>query len=214
MKTAEELKTIVANNISNYRKAMGLTQAELAEKMNYSDKSISKWERGEGFPDIFILKNLADFFGIQVDDFFEEKPVVKKQRKSIKKEILIPLLSVGIAWLSIATLFAIAEIFLRAYIQNAWLFFVYGVPISGIILTVFSAIYRKRIALLISESIIVWGVGASIFLTTIAFRGDTQGIWLVFIICAVLEVLAFLYFLLKNDKINFRAIFKKKEKKE
>ena len=211
MANTEELKAIVANNIAAYRKAKGLTQAELAEKLNYSDKSISKWERGEGFPDIFTLKELADFFGIKVGDFFLEKPITIKRRRPVKKEILIPLLSVGIAWLTIAVLFAIAVIFFSDKIPNSWLIFIYGIPITGIIFTVFAGLYKTRTGILIGESVIVWGVGLSIFLTAVTIK-NLNGIWLVFVICGVLEVLAILYYILKNDKISFRNLFKKKKK--
>ena len=211
MANTEELKVIVANNIATYRKAKGLTQAELAEKLNYSDKSISKWERGEGFPDIFTLKELADFFGIKVGDFFLEKPVTIKRRRPMKKEILIPLLSIGIAWLTIAVLFAIAVIFLSDKIPNSWLIFIYGVPITGIILTIFAGLYKTKTGVLIGESIIVWGVGLSIFLTAVMIK-SIEGIWLVFVICGVLQILAFLYYILKNDKISFKNLFKKKKK--
>ena len=211
MANTEELKVIVANNIATYRKAKGLTQAELAEKLNYSDKSISKWERGEGFPDIFTLKELADFFGIKVGDFFLEKPVTIKRRRPMKKEILIPLLSIGIAWLTIAVLFAIAVIFLSDKIPNSWLIFIYGVPITGIILTIFAGLYKTKTGVLIGESIIVWGVGLSIFLTAVMIK-NLNGIWLVFVICGVLQILAFLYYILKNDKISFKNLFKKKKK--
>ena len=212
MANTEELKVIVANNIATYRKAKGLTQAELAEKLNYSDKSISKWERGEGFPDIFTLKELADFFGIKVGDFFLEKPVTIKRRRPMKKEILIPLLSIGIAWLTIAVLFAIAVIFLSDKIPNSWLIFIYGVPITGIIFTVFAGIYKTKTGILIGESIIIWGVGLSIFLTAVMIKSSLNGIWLVFVICGVIQILAFLYYILKNDKISFKNIFKKKKK--
>lgn len=213
MANIEEQKTIVANNIATYRKAKGLTQAELAEKLNYSDKSISKWERGEGFPDIFTLKELADFFGIKVGDFFLEKPVAIKKRAPVKREVIIPLLSIGIAWLTIAILFAIAEIFFyNTFKDTAWLLFIYGVPITGIILTVFFAIYKSKTLILLGESIIVWGVGLSIFLTAVMLKSDLKNIWLLFVICGVLEILAILYYILKNDKIHFKNLFKKKKK--
>ena len=215
MANIEELKSIVANNIATYRKAKGLTQAELAEKLNYSDKSISKWERGEGFPDIFTLKELADFFGIKVNDFFSEKPVTIKKRRPVKREVIIPLLSVGIAWLTIAIAFAIIEIFFHGQIPTniwqSWLLFIYGVPVTGIILTVFFALYKSKTLILVGESIIVWGVGLSIFLTAVIIN-DLNSIWLLFVICGVLEVLAILYYILKNDKIHFRNLFKKKNK--
>ena len=76
----EQLQGIIANNIVYYRKQLELTQSQLAEKINYSDKAISKWERGEGVPDIFILKQLADLFHVTVNDLLSEK---KKSRKNI-----------------------------------------------------------------------------------------------------------------------------------
>ena len=56
------LKKNVPEKITFYRKAAGLTQLELAEKLNYSDKSVSKWERGDGLPDITVLTNMAELF--------------------------------------------------------------------------------------------------------------------------------------------------------
>ena len=73
MENENKQQELLAKNLVYYRKASGLTQLELAEKFNYSDKSISKWERGEGFPDVFVLKSLADFYGITVDDFYLEE---------------------------------------------------------------------------------------------------------------------------------------------
>ena len=65
----EELKSRVADNIAFYRKRAGLTQLELAEKLNYSDKAISKWERGDGLPDLVVLNEMANIFGININDF-------------------------------------------------------------------------------------------------------------------------------------------------
>ena len=65
----ETLRKNISQKITFYRKAAGLTQLELAEKLNYSDKSVSKWERGDGLPDITVLSNMAELFGISVDDF-------------------------------------------------------------------------------------------------------------------------------------------------
>jgi len=62
-----ELKLISASNIINLRTAAGLTQAELGAKLNYSDKTISKWERGEAIPDAYVLTQLAELFGVDVD---------------------------------------------------------------------------------------------------------------------------------------------------
>ena len=63
----EDIKSIIAENIVQLRRANGMTQIDLAEKLNYSDKAVSKWERGESVPDISVLKNIADLFGVTVD---------------------------------------------------------------------------------------------------------------------------------------------------
>ncbi len=63
-----ELKLITASNIINLRTGRGMTQAELGAKLNYSDKTISKWERGEAIPDAYVLTQLAELFGVTVDD--------------------------------------------------------------------------------------------------------------------------------------------------
>ena len=83
-----DLKQIVANNIIKLRKEKKLTQAEFANKLNYSDKAVSKWERAESTPDIIVLKQISDLFGISVDYLLNEHTeseklvVVDKKKKS------------------------------------------------------------------------------------------------------------------------------------
>lgn len=76
----EKLRQLIAENIAYYRKLNGDTQAGLAEKLSYSDKSVSKWERGDGTPDIFILSHIASLYGITVQDLLREKKVAKRAR--------------------------------------------------------------------------------------------------------------------------------------
>lgn len=66
------LKNIIAQNIAELRRNNNMTQLELAEKLNYSDKAISKWERGESLPDVAVLKNIADIFLVSVDYLLEQ----------------------------------------------------------------------------------------------------------------------------------------------
>ena len=74
----------ISKNLIHFRKLSGMTQTELAEKINYSDKSISKWERGDGVPDIFVLTEIAEIFGVTVNDFLSEESMLKKKLKSKK----------------------------------------------------------------------------------------------------------------------------------
>ena len=89
-----DVKLIISKNIIKYRKKMGLTQLELAEKLNYSDKTLSKWERGESMPDIVTLKQLADIFMISVDVLISTEDTIIgfvpiKERKKISKRNII-----------------------------------------------------------------------------------------------------------------------------
>ena len=88
----KDIKPIIAVNLSNLRKEKGLTQAELAEKLLYSDKSVSKWERAESVPDIYVLNSIAEMFGVTVDYLLqehkpEEKIVTKDEVKNKNRRI-------------------------------------------------------------------------------------------------------------------------------
>ena len=71
----EDLKKIIAKNLVTYRKQAHMTQAELAEKVGYSDKNVSKWERAEGVPDMLVLHELAELYGVTVNDFFVDHTI-------------------------------------------------------------------------------------------------------------------------------------------
>lgn len=201
MEEKKSLEQIIADNLVYYRKASGLTQLEVAEKFNYSDKSISKWERAEGMPDILVLKALADFYDIHVDDFFkEEKAKIKMTRKS--KRWFIFGLSETLVWLVFGIFFTVFSIFLRD-VFAWWLLFVYAAAASAILAVVWAGIYHKRLYQLIATSCIVWFTIASVYLTAlmVTLPNLNQNLWLLFLIGIPLEILAILwYFLRKNLK--------------
>ena len=93
-----EFKTKVAKNLIYYRKANNLTQSDLAQKLNYSDKAISKWERGENLPDLYILTTISSLYGITLNDLISDTPAKPKEVKR-KIRLLITFLSVGLVWL-------------------------------------------------------------------------------------------------------------------
>ncbi|MBO5908335.1 MAG: helix-turn-helix transcriptional regulator, partial [Clostridia bacterium] len=100
----EDIKPIVAENLAKLRKSQGLTQVQLAEKFNYSDKAVCRWERGETLPDINVLYSLCEFYGITMNDLVsaeletEEIDVDRKSR--FKYRILISILLVSVVWLA------------------------------------------------------------------------------------------------------------------
>lgn len=185
----EALRQLIAENIAYYRRQSGDTQADLAEKLNYSDKSVSKWERGDGTPDIFILSKIADLYNISVQDLLR----TKKVPKSHTRHVLITLLSIGLVWLTMTVLFCAAKI-LGVLPEHAWLLFIFAIPISAIVWTVFSSLWWSLWMRALAGSLIIWGVGLSLVLS---IRLDS--VFLLFVICAVLQVLLILFFLLKHQ---------------
>ncbi len=194
---------LLANNLAYYRKASGLTQLELAEKFNYSDKSVSKWERGEGFPDIFVLKSLADFYGITVDDFYrEEHKQITNQGRSLRKQVYFKLLSIGIGWLvTLITFFLLNTLFkeLHADVKfQTWLVFVYGALVSGIILLVWDFIYHHRFLKMIDTSIIIWTATLSLYLTFLVIMD--LNLYLIFVVAVPLQILEIIWYLFRRKK--------------
>ena len=197
----EEKKTqeqIIAENLVYYRKASGLTQLEIAEKFNYSDKSISKWERAEGMPDVLVLKALADFYGIRVDDFFRTEKRRLPMSKTAKRWFIFGL-SETLLWLVFGAAFVIMQIALPTVYQW-WLIFIYALASSCILAVVWSGIYHQKLYQLISTSGIIWFSLLSLFLSLL-LNTSIPNLWLLFLIGIPLEGLAILwYFLKKNSK--------------
>ena len=199
-KTQQEL---LAENLAYYRKASGLTQLELAEKFNYSDKSISKWERAEGMPDVLVLKSLADLYGIKVDDFFREEKRRLPMSKTSKHWFIFGL-SEALLWL----VFGIAFVVLSLAMPKAfhwWLIFVYAACGSTILALVWSCIYHKRFYQLLATSGIIWTAIASVFLT-ILLTTTIKNLWLLFLIGVPLQALAVLWYFLKTTSKKNKKI--------
>lgn len=187
------LKKNISEKITFYRKAAGLTQLELAEKLNYSDKSVSKWERGDGLPDITVLSNMAELFGVSVDDFISSAPP-KKPIKMTKKHTLVPALSVGLVWLVATFLFFVLAV-VAPDLPRKWLVFIYGCPVSFIVATVFSWIWWHTPSRIISISGLIWTVAASVDITL-----KMPNIYLIYAVAAVFQILVFLWFWLISDR--------------
>lgn len=188
----EKLREQFANNLAYYRKSLGLTQIELAEKLNYSDKSISKWERGDGLPDLAVTVQLAEIFGLTVNELIAEKP--RRRLMTTRNKIIITLLSMGIAWLTATILFFLCEIIFPD-IKGWWLFYIYAIPISAIVGIVFSCIWWKKIHIFAAISTLIWSVALCVMLT----GSVVPKISLIFIVAAVLQILTILWFLIKKQ---------------
>ena len=198
-----------------YRKAAGLTQAELATKINYSDKSVSKWESGNGIPDVYTLMQLAKLYGVTVDAFLgDDEPIVQSKPRNLYW--LIMLLSSGIIWLVATCLFVALR--LGAPQTQAWLAFIYAIVANAILIIVLSGVWGYRWLNFLAVSALVWSALTTLYLTLrFVFESigtDFGGLWLVFLIGIPLQCLTILWFffrfLFTRDKEKRRLLRKYK----
>ena len=158
----EDLKPIIAKNIIDLRRAADITQAQLAEKLNYSDKAVSKWERGEAIPSVTTLKEIADLFGVTVDYLISAEHETENQIKrefserQRRNHLIITLLSTTIVWL-ISTIFYVSiSLSTEFRLSKAWLVFVFAVAISCVIALVFNSIWGKKKRNFLIISLLLW----------------------------------------------------------
>ncbi|MFA7032330.1 MAG: helix-turn-helix domain-containing protein [Bacilli bacterium] len=197
MNDFETLTKTIAENLTYYRKKADLTQLQLAEHFNYSDKSVSKWERGESIPDTLVMKALADYYGITIDDFFKKEKVSTTRQIRNKKRLFIILLSIGLVWLVAAFIFLLCVVLFKDF-DFSWLCFIYALVPSFILLVVWSAIYHQRLQLLISVSGLVWTSALCLFLSFLLMVPAIDKPFLIFIIGIPLQILAVLWYFLRT----------------
>ncbi len=192
----DDFKKIVAENIIKVRTSLGMTQAQLGEELSYSDKSVSKWERGESIPDVYVLKHIADLAGVSVDYLIsrhdpkeeaELKKPVPKERRYSRRFISLTVLA-GI-WTLAVTIFVILWI---CGIVN-WLVFVYAVPVSLVTMLVLNSVWGTREVNLYLISGLVWGTIASIYLTALKYNW-----WQIFLLGVPAQIIVILAFSIKK----------------
>ena len=202
----EKLKNQIGANIAAYRKRAGMTQVGLAEKLNYSDKAVSKWERGESVPDVLTLAQLAEQFGITVNDLLidpEELPpeagkvqhameqvVEKTLKRKADKKIILGLSSL-LCWFVALFLYVILSAipFTEWW---SWLFFIYAVPANAIVLLSLRSAWRDFRWNKVLISVIVWGSLLSVYVTLRVFL--EWDIWRMFLLGIPGQIAIFLWF--------------------
>ncbi|MBQ9149209.1 MAG: helix-turn-helix transcriptional regulator [Oscillospiraceae bacterium] len=185
----EKLKAQIGANIAAYRKRSGMTQAGLAEKLNYSDKAVSKWERGESIPDVLTLIQLAEQFEITVGDLLVDpnklpddadgkmQQVVEKTLKRKADKRIILYLSSVLVWFVALFIFVVVSSF---DIPNGWLPFFYAIPANAIVLLSLRSAWHDFRWNRAYISVIVWGCLISFYATMRVFCH--VNLWRVFLL--------------------------------
>ena len=197
----EDIKTTVAKNIAELRLLNNMTQLDLAQKLNYSDKTISKWERGESIPDVSVLAEIANMFGVTLDymikgDHTEEDIPAKEAIRHRYNRLAITGVAQGLVWF--ISLFAFILTSLIA--KNAtfqWLYFVYSVPVSFILLLVLNSIWFNARNNYLIISLLMWSILASVH---ISFWYFSVNISMIYLLGIAGQLMIILWSLIKKPK--------------
>jgi len=209
--TVQDLKKIVAQNIFYLRTINQLTQYELGEKLNYSDKAISKWERADGLPDVLVLKKMSELFGVSVDymltEHTEQSQKVETKNTKKSKALLGNVVKIGLLTLSLLVFVIIA--IATAGELYYWQVFIYAIPAVAIAGIVFGALLKSRWQVCVYVSLLMWSILAAIFFGLLSYADDYK-VWLIFFIGIPAQIIILLSF---KIKITVR-ISRKETKKE
>lgn len=190
-----ELKEIVANNLVKLRKNAGFTQIELAEKLNYSDKAVSKWERAESLPDVETLKRIADLYHVSVDSLLREKENIIKQITKSKlvggQKFLISFLSVILVWIVATLVFSI--LYWCGVGADATYCFIVALPVTFIVIIVFNTLWGKLWGNFVAASALLWTFALCVYLP-ITIEAD----YLCFIIPIPIQIALLIFYGLKT----------------
>lgn len=190
-----EIKQNIARNISELRKNAKLTQLELAEKLNYSDKAISRWERGDTLPDIDILCKICELFDVPFEYLIsaDGSKIKEEEKKSSRVEVgnrlTITLLVISVIWFVATFIYVYNDILFE---RNAWKVFVYAVPFSALVAQIFNNKWGHRKYSVYILSAFVWTLLASIYIGLLKYN-----IWLIFLLGVPLQVVVILWSKLK-----------------
>ena len=196
----KDIKFNFSQNLIYYRKKLGLTQLQLANKLNYSDKAVSKWENGDTLPDIVVFSCIADFFKITVNDLLKTpRDLNEKAVVSRKSKMLIVILSCGLVWLTALIVFF--GLLMFSGLDRIWLTFIFALPATFIVLIVFASIWYKEIFQCVATSGLIWTVALSVSLCFFRYSSS----WFIYIIAALLQVMFILWY-------TFRYLYFRKSK--
>lgn len=198
-----ELKLITASNLISLRTAAGMTQADLGAKLNYSDKSVSKWERGEAIPDVYVLTQIAELFGVSVDyiisshDGWEAPKTEEEMKPQYSAEMIM-----AVAVLSIITMALTVFVAMWLFEIIWWPIFVIAVPASLLAIIIMLCIFKRTDYL----QYVVAAFVLSLFVLVYVLMLPLGSKWQLFLIAVPAVALVFLSF-------NIRIKPRKKRRK-
>ena len=161
----KEINKVISNNLVTLRKQNNLKQSDVAEKLNYSDKTISKWETGEIVPSVENLLELCKLYGVSLNDIVSQLPQEKtasaKKDYSARNKLIISLLSVSAVWILATIVFVYAKIL---FSETIWMAYIWAVPVSAILGIIFNTLWGTKKFRFVCISILLWSLIACFYL--------------------------------------------------
>lgn len=194
-----DVKMTVAKNITELRILNQLTQAQLAEQLNYSDKAVSKWERGESSPDISVLVEIADLFGVSLDYLVREENIDDKVKTNKTAETrynrrAITYIVQGLVWFIALFAFILTSLITeKATFQ--WLYFIYAMPVASIVWLIFNSIWFNPRHNYFIISVLMWATLTAIYATFLFFKIN---VGLIFLLGVAGEIIILLWSFIKK----------------
>ena len=180
----KDINLVIGTNIKELRKANKLTQFELAEKLNYSNKAISRWESGEVVPDVLTLNKLCEIFNIPLSQIFEENVTTKKVKRNYKlqmgNKLAISLLAIVAVWFIAVSFFVF---FQASFNKTVWQLFVLAIPVSCVVAIVFNSIWGKPMFNYLFITILNWSTLACLYIGLIKYN-----IWVIFLVGIPIQI--------------------------
>ncbi|MBQ2809803.1 MAG: helix-turn-helix domain-containing protein [Clostridia bacterium] len=194
----KDIKPIIAKNLATLRKQSGLTQAELAEKLNYSDKAVSRWEHGDTLPDINVLYQLCDFYGIDMntlvnDDVDLSDTPKPNMKNSVRFRICIFGLAIAVVWIIATIIFLYSGIIGQG--EYFWMAFIWALPASCGALLITSFGMNLRVFRFVVNSVAIWTLLTAVFLHFIL---QNYILWPVFLVGIPLQLIAVFSFIIRK----------------
>lgn len=181
----EDIKNIIAKNLVALRKKHNLTQNELAEKLNYSDNAVSRWEHAEVTPSIETLQQIANIYEVPVRTIIEDTAVRESEecnKRQLINKLAKVLISASLVWFVGTIIFVCTQLI---WDYTFWQIFVWSLPIISLVMLPFHHYWGRHIYKYTVLTIFVWTLLVSIYLQ---FYHLTSWLWLIFFIGAPIQI--------------------------
>lgn len=193
----KDLKQVIAKNLVTLRKKSGMTQNELAQKLNYSDNAVSRWERGELSPSIEVLENIAEIYGVEPSILLKEEAheiIDKNNKRQFANKLATIILMLSVVWCMVTVIYIYA---LNIFDKNLWILFCWAVPISCVIMLPFNDYWGRYVYKFVILSVLVWTSLACIYLQFLKYN-----LWLVFLVGVPAQIALVIWAFIKPKSKN------------